>query len=987
MKLISCYIENFGTLSRYSLNFSEGLTVIKEANGFGKTTLATFIRTMFYGMPRASKNLSKNDRKRYKPWQGGKFGGNLIFESNGKQFRIERFFGDTPNQDTFSIIDLKTKKKASLFSENVGQDLFELDSDSFERSTFMPQQYQETSLTTSSIQTKLNDLVQDTNDLNNFDKAVSALKAKRTTLRQYRGNAGRIDTAQANITRLKSELDQIDKHKNHFHDLLNELDKHKLLMDQKEYDLGNIRSRITQTSEAEAIRSHIRELQDLKENQNKLNRRLSVLNKIFPNGLPSLQDVEDLETSSRKYDALSANKVNANSVKEILDVVNRLQPKFESGLPSDDSLNQYQKKYQDYVTANTVLTQLGLSEDERDELSGLKNLFSVRIPTEDDLQKQKETRIRLEKLRTQKEYQVLSSNEKRELEQFEHFFSNGIPEEVTLRQHQENDLKATELRQSTVQLVGNAHFLAATEQPLVTRKSNFGILTLAVGAVALVIGTVMLAKQMIMPGAIILATGVMLLAGAIFINMTAAVKKEVASQVTGPKLSPDAKIQIKANEQMIQELDSQIESFVSQYSLAGQTTTQALSTIQSRKDSFVSLKAKSDEIIKLNEEIDSQCSVLEQSLNDFLSLYYKQKSQNYKELDDLGEKLKTLTRLLRTEEEQKDRRGKVEKQVKEYENEIIEFLRPYYLEPVLPKLFGSCLSDLGRDCTAYVQATQNLLKIEQAEQERNLQKDALLTHIGQTFDKFGIQAHPPCLDIVRNIRDAVLENEKLVPAIQENRERLDQFIEKYGDLSEAQFPLIEEDLDSLKIEEGNTIKEINRLTKEYGNRQQIVDKTQAVIDQLPSKQDDLDRWTQARDTDEQNCKLLDATLEMLSEAKDNLSDNYLNEIERSFTQYAHELVSDDMGQILLSPNLDIQLERYGVARKLEYFSVGYSNAVMLCMRLALIEALYKKEKPMIILDDPFVNLDDEHTKKALSLLDRLAKSQQIVYLVCNSSRC
>jgi len=151
MKLISCYIENFGTLSHYSLNFSEGLTVIKEANGFGKTTLAAFIRTMFYGMPRASKNLSKNDRKRYMPWQGGKFGGNLIFESNGKQYRIERFFGVTPNQDTFSIIDLKTKKKSSRFSLNVGQDLFEVDSDSFERTTFMPQQYQETSLTTSSL--------------------------------------------------------------------------------------------------------------------------------------------------------------------------------------------------------------------------------------------------------------------------------------------------------------------------------------------------------------------------------------------------------------------------------------------------------------------------------------------------------------------------------------------------------------------------------------------------------------------------------------------------------------------------------------------------------------------------------------------------------------------------------------------------------------------------------------------------------------------
>lgn len=987
MKLISCYIENFGTLSHYSLYFSEGLTVIKEANGFGKTTLAAFIRTMFYGLPRASKNLSKNDRKRYMPWQGGKYGGNLIFESNGKQFRIERFFGDTPNQDTFSIIDLKTKKKTSRFSENVGQDLFELDSDSFERSTFMPQQYQETSLTTSSIQAKLSDLVEDTNDINNFDKAVSALRAKRTILRQYRGSAGSIDTAQANITRLKSELEHIDNHKNHLHELLQEQNKQKLIMDQKQTDLSNIRSRITQTSEAEATRSHIRELRELKNKQEKLKQQISVLEEKYPQGLPSLHDVEDLDNSSRKFDALSASKVDAHSAKEISDIVNRLKAKFENGFPSDDSLSEYQKKYQDYVTTNTVLAQLGLNDEERDELTKLENLFSVGIPTEDDLQKQKETRIRLEKLYTQKEYQVLSSNEEKELEQLEHFFSNGVPDEETLRQHQENNLKATELRESNVQLVGNAHFLPTTEQPTVTRKSSFGIISLVVGALALVVGTVMLAKQMNMPGAIILATGVILLTVAIFINMTATVKNEVASQVTGPKLSPDVKSQIQANEQMIQELDLQIKSFTSQYSLEGQTANQALSTIQSRKDGFLSLKAKSDEKIKLSDEIDSQCSVLEQSLNDFLSPYYEQKSQHYIELDDLSEKLKTLTRLRRTEEEQNDRRERVEKQVKESENEIIEFLRPYYPEPVLPERFGSCLSDLGRDCTAYMQATQNLFKIEQAEQERNLEKDNLLTHMAQTFDKFGIQAHPPFLDIVRYIRDAVLEKEQLVPAFQENRAQLDQFIEKYGDLSHAQLPVIEENLDSLKIEESNTIKDINRLTTEHGNRQQVIDKTQAIIDQLPSKEDELDRWTLARDKDEQNCELLDATLEMLREAKDNLSDNYLNEIERSFTRYAHELVAEDLGEILLSPNLDIQLERYGVARELAYFSVGYTNAVMLCMRLALIEALYKKEAPMIILDDPFVNLDDEHTEKALSLLHRLAKSQQIVYLVCNSSRC
>ena len=59
MKVIRLYIENFGGLSRYSLEFSEGLTVIQEDNGFGKTTLAEFIRTMLYGFPRKAKPCSE----------------------------------------------------------------------------------------------------------------------------------------------------------------------------------------------------------------------------------------------------------------------------------------------------------------------------------------------------------------------------------------------------------------------------------------------------------------------------------------------------------------------------------------------------------------------------------------------------------------------------------------------------------------------------------------------------------------------------------------------------------------------------------------------------------------------------------------------------------------------------------------------------------------------------------------------------------------
>lgn len=50
MKLCSLHIENFGKLSNYDHVFTDGLNVIKHENSWGKTTLATFLKAMFYGM-------------------------------------------------------------------------------------------------------------------------------------------------------------------------------------------------------------------------------------------------------------------------------------------------------------------------------------------------------------------------------------------------------------------------------------------------------------------------------------------------------------------------------------------------------------------------------------------------------------------------------------------------------------------------------------------------------------------------------------------------------------------------------------------------------------------------------------------------------------------------------------------------------------------------------------------------------------------------
>ena len=56
MKLIKCSIENYGTLSGFKYEFNDNLNIINEENGFGKSTLASFIKAMFYGLDNAGKS-------------------------------------------------------------------------------------------------------------------------------------------------------------------------------------------------------------------------------------------------------------------------------------------------------------------------------------------------------------------------------------------------------------------------------------------------------------------------------------------------------------------------------------------------------------------------------------------------------------------------------------------------------------------------------------------------------------------------------------------------------------------------------------------------------------------------------------------------------------------------------------------------------------------------------------------------------------------
>ena len=217
MNIKKCYIENFGKLHEFEYEFSKGINIINAENGWGKSTLANFIKAMFYGFDNSNKRtISDNERKRYYPWQGGKYGGSLEFEINGKTYEIERFFGLKDKDDSFKLYDKATNMESNDYSQNIGEEIFKIDRQAYERSTYIPQQDISVEIN-DSLSAKLSNILEGENDINSSENAISRIILE---MKEYKktGNRGKINEIESQLLDKKRKLEQANKNE----ELINE---------------------------------------------------------------------------------------------------------------------------------------------------------------------------------------------------------------------------------------------------------------------------------------------------------------------------------------------------------------------------------------------------------------------------------------------------------------------------------------------------------------------------------------------------------------------------------------------------------------------------------------------------------------------------------------------------------------------------------------------------------------------------------------------
>ncbi len=133
-------------------------------------------------------------------------------------------------------------------------------------------------------------------------------------------------------------------------------------------------------------------------------------------------------------------------------------------------------------------------------------------------------------------------------------------------------------------------------------------------------------------------------------------------------------------------------------------------------------------------------------------------------------------------------------------------------------------------------------------------------------------------------------------------------------------------------------------------------------------------------------ELYNKTAKFLKEADEELKKKYRKPLEDRLNIYIEKIEGGKIGAVKVDTGLNVFVENDGVLLDSAYFSQGYKNLFCICERFALIDMLFDGEKPFVVLDDPFTNLDQDKIKQALSLIKELSKEFQIIYFVCHESR-
>lgn len=851
MKLIKCHIENYGNIGDADYSFDGKLTELCEENGYGKTTLASFIKAMFYGLP-AYTDREKNDkdlpeRKRYYPFNGGKFGGSLTFEMGSTEYRIERFFGKkSAKDDTLAVYC--NNKKFNGFGDDVGKAVFGLDKDSFNRTVFVNSDAIDI-CATGGISAKLNNFVTDLKNGNTVDAVVGVIEKAKKKLKADKGGNGSIKETNQEVSDITDSIRNLKSIEKSLESSYAEASKLKQNIMRQNAEIEEIKSR-------NLLIEHWQQYEKLSDSQNRIACELDGLNEKYPHGIPTESEIADMKSRNRQMVALYGQKdatVFDETKRQRLD---ELSAVFADGVPSEEFLQDIKSDVEDIRNSEAQLNALS-EQGQSERFDELKQKFDKGVPEDEEIAK-------LEK-------------------QVERY----------------GELDNRQKAKTNVAVEGNR----------AARKSGKFIAFAAIAAIIAVVGVGLLFVNAIV-GGIISGVGAvgLLVVGFLYLKNLSMGRQTVVVDEGLVKLQAE-----------MQQIEGAVRESLVRYGYYSKNGI-AFDLEMLKKDIREYVQTQESAVLK-EQGLGERRELIDKKTKKVKAVFDKYGidegglQNSYIKLQNM---VSVMTAMLADSEDIGKTQDRIVKDIEKCHADITAIMTKYGVE--MSENLAEQLDELAAALSDYTRLCGEKEKVD--------------ADMSEYKSKYGLKEKPT---------EEIVDTSEIAERLKDNQH------------------------------------ELAVLESNIANDERAVEDLEDKCSQLENAKEKLKSY-------ENKYKILKATIEFLKIAEQNLKDRYIAPVRDNFLYYANMLESTLGEKISVDQDFNIMFERGGENRSDKHLSDGQHSLCALCFRLALINNMYETEKPFIVMDDPFVHLDEKHMERTRKAVKELSENNQIIYFSCHKSR-
>ncbi len=126
-------------------------------------------------------------------------------------------------------------------------------------------------------------------------------------------------------------------------------------------------------------------------------------------------------------------------------------------------------------------------------------------------------------------------------------------------------------------------------------------------------------------------------------------------------------------------------------------------------------------------------------------------------------------------------------------------------------------------------------------------------------------------------------------------------------------------------------------------------------------------------------------IESIEKASGKLREGISPKIAKNASRLMYAITEGKYADLGVDAEFELSFSADGMTHHASYLSAGTSDLAYICLRIALIELLYKKSMPPFLFDESFVRMDDERLARTMFLLHKYGQRNiQSILLSCHT---